>query len=386
MKDLAEPGSQRWTRPRRRRAHRRPQQAEHGAVPGDDPQGDRGPAGGAGLATKEDLADLEAGSTPPRRRTGRRHGQARGRARQGGRPGRRAAPSGRRQGGSVEKAQPPSRPPPSRPELSCAAGSTPSSSGGAWRPAAHRAATTIAAGRVLVGGVPGRQAGPHGRAGDRRGDRRDRRARFVGRGGEKLDAALDRFDVDVDGRRALDAGSSTGGFTDCLLQRGAASVVAVDVGYGQLDLRLRRPPGHGARAHQHPRLTLDGPAEPFPLIVADLSFISLRTVAPALLGLAAPGADLVAAGEAAVRGRAGRGQPRQGRHPRPDGVVAGARGGASPPTPGPEPAYGGHGVAPPGADGNVEFLFHLVAGRPTVDGHLAPRSTACGRGGRRGGD
>src|SRR3954470_9744148 len=63
--------------------------------------------------------------------------------------------------------------------------------------------------------------------------------RFVGRGGEKLDAALERFAVDVTGLRCLDAGASTGGFTDCLLQRGAAQVIAVDVGYGQLHERLR---------------------------------------------------------------------------------------------------------------------------------------------------
>src|SRR5439155_24133206 len=63
--------------------------------------------------------------------------------------------------------------------------------------------------------------------------------RFVSRGGEKLEAALDRFGIDVVGRRALDAGASTGGFTDCLLSRGAAAVIAVDVGFGQLDRRLR---------------------------------------------------------------------------------------------------------------------------------------------------
>src|SRR5438045_6022289 len=66
--------------------------------------------------------------------------------------------------------------------------------------------------------------------------------RFVSRGGEKLDAALDRFSVDVTGRRVLDAGASTGGFTDCLLQRGAAAVTAVDVGRGQLHERLRADP------------------------------------------------------------------------------------------------------------------------------------------------
>jgi 23S rRNA (cytidine1920-2'-O)/16S rRNA (cytidine1409-2'-O)-methyltransferase len=121
--------------------------------------------------------------------------------------------------------------------------------------------------------------------------------RFVGRGGDKLDAALDRFGVDPAGRTALDAGSSTGGFTDCLLQRGAAHVTAVDVGRGQLDLRLRQDPRVTVRERtnvRHLGLADLGPdAAPFDLLVADLAFISLRTVAPALVGLAGPGADLV---------------------------------------------------------------------------------------------
>ena len=76
--------------------------------------------------------------------------------------------------------------------------------------------------------------------------------RFVSRAGAKLDAALDRFAIDVAGRRVLDAGASTGGFTDCLLQRGAAEVVAVDVGHGQLHERVRRRPA-GARPRPHQR-------------------------------------------------------------------------------------------------------------------------------------
>jgi 23S rRNA (cytidine1920-2'-O)/16S rRNA (cytidine1409-2'-O)-methyltransferase len=119
--------------------------------------------------------------------------------------------------------------------------------------------------------------------------------RFVGRGGEKLDAALDRFGIAVDGVRVLDAGASTGGFTDCLLQRGAAQVVAVDVGRGQLDDRLRRDrrvDSHERTNIRHVRLD-DLGGRPFPVVVADLSFISLRTVAPALLDLSADDADLV---------------------------------------------------------------------------------------------
>lgn len=119
-------------------------------------------------------------------------------------------------------------------------------------------------------------------------------SRFVGRGGEKLDAALARFGVQVDGRRVLDAGASTGGFTDCALQAGAASVVAVDVGRGQLHQRLLtdgRVEVHERTNIRHCRPGDLGP--PADVVVADLSFISLRTVAEALLGLAAPGAELV---------------------------------------------------------------------------------------------
>ena len=118
--------------------------------------------------------------------------------------------------------------------------------------------------------------------------------RYVSRGGEKLHAALDRFTVDVAGRRALDAGASTGGFTDCLLQRGAASVLAVDVGTGQLAWSLRNDPRVTVRERCNARhLTLDDVGEPVDLVVADLSFISLRLVAPALAGVASDDADAV---------------------------------------------------------------------------------------------
>lgn len=118
--------------------------------------------------------------------------------------------------------------------------------------------------------------------------------RYVSRGGEKLDAALDRFAVDVAGRRALDAGASTGGFTDCLLQRGAASVLAVDVGTGQLAWSLRNDPRVTVRERCNARhLTPADVGEPVDLVVADLSFISLRLVAPALAGVACDGADAV---------------------------------------------------------------------------------------------
>lgn len=118
--------------------------------------------------------------------------------------------------------------------------------------------------------------------------------RFVSRGGEKLDAALEAFAVPVEGRRALDAGSSTGGFTDCLLQRGCPSVIAVDVGRGQLHPKIREDPRVMVRERTDIRaIDLDELGGPVDLLVGDLSFISLRTVLDSLLALVHPGADLV---------------------------------------------------------------------------------------------
>lgn len=108
-------------------------------------------------------------------------------------------------------------------------------------------------------------------------------APFVSRGGEKLDGALTAFGINVTGSRCLDAGASTGGFTDCLLQRGAAEVVAVDVGYGQLDWKLRQD--DRVTVIERTNIRTADPTTigaPFEVIVADLSFISLTTVAPAL--------------------------------------------------------------------------------------------------------
>jgi len=117
---------------------------------------------------------------------------------------------------------------------------------------------------------------------------------FVSRGGVKLAAALDAFAIDVTGGDFLDAGASTGGFTDCLLQRGAARVVAVDVGYGQLAWPLRQDPRVEVFERTH---VLKLPAElcerRFDGITCDLSFISLRTVVPALIRLLRPGGVFV---------------------------------------------------------------------------------------------
>jgi 23S rRNA (cytidine1920-2'-O)/16S rRNA (cytidine1409-2'-O)-methyltransferase len=117
---------------------------------------------------------------------------------------------------------------------------------------------------------------------------------WVSRGAHKLIGALDAFPVPVEGRRALDAGASTGGFTEVLLHRGATGVVAVDVGYGELAWSLRTDDRVTVLERTNVRtLSTDQIGGPVDLVVADLSFISLRLVLPALTGCAAPGADLL---------------------------------------------------------------------------------------------
>lgn len=120
--------------------------------------------------------------------------------------------------------------------------------------------------------------------------------RYVSRGGEKLAAALDAWPVDPAGRACLDIGASTGGFTDCLLQHGAARVTAVDVGYGQLHPDLRRAPRVDVRERTHVRdLAAHAALDHSPsLVVIDLSFISLRAALPPVESAAAPAADVIA--------------------------------------------------------------------------------------------
>ncbi|MCF8531967.1 MAG: TlyA family RNA methyltransferase [Reyranella sp.] len=118
---------------------------------------------------------------------------------------------------------------------------------------------------------------------------------YVSRGGLKLEKALDHFAIPVVGRIALDVGSSTGGFTDCLLQHGVAKVYAVDVGTNQLAWKLRSDPRVVSMEKTNMRdVTRALIPEPVELIVCDASFIGLRTVLPAALALAAPEAHLVA--------------------------------------------------------------------------------------------
>jgi 23S rRNA (cytidine1920-2'-O)/16S rRNA (cytidine1409-2'-O)-methyltransferase len=227
----------------------------------------------------------------------------------------------------------------------------------------EQAQAAVAAGEVLVGGAvadkPSRLVHP--------GDPvllSGPPARFVSRGGLKLDAALERFAIDVSGLRALDAGASTGGFTDCLLQRGAATVVAVDVGRGQLHERLAADSRVDSRERTNIRhLTIDQVGGlPFDVIVADLSFISLRTVAPVLVNrLSAPGAAIVvlikpqfeAGRQAASVGRGVIRDPAVWSQTLVSVIGALNDQGA---------AMMGLMVSPvTGADGNVEFLAHLRA-------------------------
>jgi 23S rRNA (cytidine1920-2'-O)/16S rRNA (cytidine1409-2'-O)-methyltransferase len=185
--------------------------------------------------------------------------------------------------------------------------------------------------------------------------------RFVGRGGEKLAHAVGVFGLDPTGLRCLDAGSSTGGFTDCLLQAGAAAVVAVDVGRGQLHERLRRDP----RVEVHEQTDIrrfDAGGERFELVVADLSFISLRLVIDALAELTAPSGSLVvlvkpqfeAGRSEASRGRGVVRDPAIWRRVLAEVSAASAAAGLGVVAGVPSPIRGG--------DGNVEFLLCLHPG------------------------
>jgi 23S rRNA (cytidine1920-2'-O)/16S rRNA (cytidine1409-2'-O)-methyltransferase len=118
--------------------------------------------------------------------------------------------------------------------------------------------------------------------------------RYVSRGALKLEKALEVLPVDPRGKRCADLGASTGGFTDLLLQRGAAKVYAVDVGYGQLHARLRGDPRVVVRERENARaLTAEALGERVDLVVGDLSFISLRLVLPAVKAILRPGGDAV---------------------------------------------------------------------------------------------
>ncbi|HLH65431.1 MAG TPA: TlyA family RNA methyltransferase [Solirubrobacteraceae bacterium] len=162
-------------------------------------------------------------------------------------------------------------------------------------PTRARAAASVLAGEVLVGPERARATKPGQLVAEDVQLELPDAQRFVSRGAIKLANALDALGVPVAGRRALDVGASTGGFTDCLLRRGAAHVVALDVAYGQLHWSLRTDPRVTVIERCNAR-SLEAGVLPYPpeLIVIDVSFISLRKVLGAVLSCAAPRFDCLA--------------------------------------------------------------------------------------------
>jgi 23S rRNA (cytidine1920-2'-O)/16S rRNA (cytidine1409-2'-O)-methyltransferase len=233
-------------------------------------------------------------------------------------------------------------------------------------PSREAAGAAIRAGRVLVGGAVAAKpstlvsvADPVTLAGPAR--------RWASRGGDKLAPALERLGVAAAGRRCLDAGASTGGFTDVLLAGGAAEVVAVDVGYGQLEPRLREDPRVRVLDRTNVRqLDPELAGGQVDLTVADLSFISLRLVMPVLAALTGPGGDLVllvkpqfeAGREAVGRGGVVRDPAARAAAVRGVAEAAAALG------------LGVAGICPsplPGPAGNLELFLHLRAGAGPLD-------------------
>ena len=224
-------------------------------------------------------------------------------------------------------------------------------------PSRERAHALILAGHVTVNGQPVTKAGtPIDDAADVAVIAPDHP--YVGRGGIKLAHALDTFRIGVEGREALDIGASTGGFTDVLLQRGATRVVALDVGHGQLDWKLRNDPRviviEEFNARTLSPSDLHGPVD---VVCIDVSFISLRQIFPVVPPLLRPGADVVALVKPqfeAGRGEVGRGVIRD------EAVQARVLAEIS-------AAAAGVGLTPvastpspiTGQKGNVEFLLHL---------------------------
>jgi 23S rRNA (cytidine1920-2'-O)/16S rRNA (cytidine1409-2'-O)-methyltransferase len=233
----------------------------------------------------------------------------------------------------------------------------------------EQAAELIAAGRVAVAGqTAAKSATQVSRDAPVTVSSGDDGPDYVSRGGHKLAGALAAFSgLEVAGRRCLDAGASTGGFTDVLLRAGAAHVVAVDVGYGQLAWRLRTDPRVTVLDRVNVRaLEPSAVAPPPEVVVADLSFISLTLVLPALVACAAPDADFalmvkpqfevgkgrVGAG-GVVRDPADRAAAVRGVCDAAAGLGLGVRGVAASPLPGPA--------------GNVEYFVWLWRGAPPLN-------------------
>ena len=225
----------------------------------------------------------------------------------------------------------------------------------------QQAAELIDAGRVTIDGMPAAKPATAVAVTARLAVEDAGERTWVSRGAHKLIGALDAFGIDVQDRRALDAGASTGGFTEVLLDRGAAEVVAVDVGYGQLAWSLRSD----ERVHVIERtnvrdLTAEAIGGPVDIVVADLSFISLSTVLPALTACAGPHADIVPMVKPQFevgRSQVGAGGVVSDPHLRAEAVMAVSRRAA---------ALGWQTLAAvasplPGPSGNVEFFLRLRA-------------------------
>jgi len=232
------------------------------------------------------------------------------------------------------------------------------------------AAELISAGRVAVSGQTASKAATQvGRdAPVTVAEPGDGTPEYVSRGGHKLAGALEAFkDLDVSGRRCLDAGASTGGFTDVLLRAGAAHVVAADVGYGQLAWKLQTDERVTVLDRVNVRsLEPEQVAPPPELVVGDLSFISLTLVLPALAECAAPEADLVLMVKPQFevgKARVGSGGVVRDRAVRADAVRHVAEAAA-------KLGLGVRGITAsplPGPSGNVEYFLWLRRGCPPLD-------------------
>lgn len=241
----------------------------------------------------------------------------------------------------------------------------------------QQAAELIGAGRVTIDGMPAAKAATAipldahltVTASDERS--------WVSRGAHKLMGALDAFGLSVDGLRCLDAGASTGGFTEVLLDRGAREVVAVDVGYGQLAWPLRSDGRVVVLERTNVReLTSEAIGGPVDLVVADLSFISLATVLPALTACASPAADIVPMVKPQFevgKGRVGAGGVVSDPHLRAEAVLAVAHRAAELGWP-----VTGITASPlPGPSGNVEYFLRLQSRAESVlDGEDLDRAVA----------
>ena len=242
-----------------------------------------------------------------------------------------------------------------------------------------QAAKMIAAGNVSVGGKVVTKPGAEVSESDE--ILLSAAEKFVGRGGYKLEAALDRFGIPVDGMTAVDIGASTGGFTDCLLQRGAGKVYAVDVGSGQLAPVLRADPRVVVIENFNARsLSADDLGEKCDIAVTDVSFISQRLLYPAIVSTVRPGGTVVTlikpqfeAGRAAI-GKGGIVRDRAA-HERVIGELfsAALENGLTP--------VGLTASPIPGGDGNREYLLYLRCGADAEnsiagDGGLIRRTVA----------